>query len=114
MDRNIITDQISSSATSLHPAWAVPILENAQSALCRMRSERLVRQICLWQGVLRTRNLSEPKSNSSQQIRNSTENLRDSPHIAAYWFRFRFKFFLTILRRKFKIKDYWTRYDWQS
>jgi hypothetical protein len=91
-----------------------------------MRSERLGRQICFWQGVLledrfgslrdvlRTRNLSEPKSNISQQIRNATENLRDSPHIATYWFRFRFKFFLTILRRKFKIKDYWTLYDWQS
>ena len=45
----------------------------------------------------------------------SMASLKDSPHIAAYHFHFRFDTFLGhVLKPKFRITDYWYRYEWQA
>ena len=42
-------------------------------------------------------------------------NLKQNPHIAAYHFHVRFQtFFDEYLSKKFKIKAYWRRYEWQG
>jgi helitron helicase-like protein/uncharacterized protein DUF6570/PIF1-like helicase len=51
----------------------------------------------------------------SQRIRIARDNLRDNPHIVSFWFHHRFKTFKeVVLDRKFKIRDYWFRYEWQG
>ncbi|EED14664.1 conserved hypothetical protein [Talaromyces stipitatus ATCC 10500] len=52
---------------------------------------------------------------SSERIKISRENLRENPHIVANWFHIRFAAFRKeLLDKKFKVKDYWYRYEWQG
>ena len=49
-----------------------------------------------------------------ERIRLFSINLNENPAIAAYWFQKRWELFFThVLKKKFKIKDYWWRYEWQ-
>ena len=49
-----------------------------------------------------------------ERIRIFSANLNENPAIAAYWFQKRWElFFKHVLQKKFKIKDYWWRYEWQ-
>ena len=59
-------------------------------------------------------------NNVSQAPENATSyctrmnDLNDNPAIAAYYFQKRWQvFFEEVLKPKFKIKDYWWRYEWQ-
>ncbi|KAJ5142497.1 uncharacterized protein N7515_001284 [Penicillium bovifimosum] len=55
------------------------------------------------------------QADANQRARIARENLRDNPHIAAYWFDFRWRTFLnTVLKEKLNVSDYWSRYEWQD
>ena len=55
-----------------------------------------------------------PNSTEQERIRLFSTNLNENPAIAAYWFQKRWElFFKHVLQKKFKIKDYWWRYEWQ-
>lgn len=52
---------------------------------------------------------------TEQQVSIARQNLRENPHIAAYHFHRRLTLFRTIvMQKKFNIKDYWVRYEWQG
>jgi ATP-dependent DNA helicase PIF1 len=54
--------------------------------------------------------------NATEQDRARIYNrdLNDNPAIAAYWFQKRWELYLKhVLKPKFKITDYWYRYEWQ-
>jgi hypothetical protein len=51
----------------------------------------------------------------TERTKIARENLRDNPHIVAYWFHARFQTFKReILYKKFNIVDEWYRYEWQG
>lgn len=55
--------------------------------------------------------------NGTPQVRNQIArvNLRDYPHIAAYWFDTRTREFKkNVLGSKFNVSDAWSRYEWQG
>ena len=55
-----------------------------------------------------------PDSTEQDRMRLFSANLNENPAIAAYWFQKRWElFFEHVLKKKFKIKDYWWRYEWQ-
>ena len=55
-----------------------------------------------------------PDSTEHDRMRLFSTNLNENPAIAAYWFQKRWElFFKHVLQKKFKIKDYWWRYEWQ-
>lgn len=57
------------------------------------------------------------QADANQRIRIARENLRDNPHIAAFWFHFRWQTFLhVILELKLKVVDFWSRYlnEWRG
>lgn len=52
---------------------------------------------------------------AQQRMRIARENLRDHPHICAYWFHFRYETFKrTVLYKRFDIVDKWNRHEWQG
>lgn len=70
-----------------------------------------------WQDLLRHMpRYNEWKDGTSAiRMQIARQNLRDHPHIAAYWFYTRFNTFRKIvLDKKFRISDWWVRYEWQS
>ena len=57
-------------------------------------------------------NIHAPETAESYRTR--YKNLNDNPALAAYYFQMRWEcFFKEVLSKKFKIKDYWWRYEWQ-
>src|SRR2546423_6489493 len=55
-----------------------------------------------------------PSTTEQESMRLFSANLNENPAIAAYWFQKRWElFFKHVLQKKFKIKDYWWRYEWQ-
>ncbi|KAJ9297950.1 hypothetical protein DTO271G3_4171 [Paecilomyces variotii] len=52
---------------------------------------------------------------ASERIRIARDNLRNNPHIATYWFKYRYNTFRKeVLNKKFGIVNYWCRYEWQG
>ena len=57
-------------------------------------------------------NIDSPETAESYRVR--YQNLNANPALAAYYFQMRWEcFFKEVLAKKFKIKDYWWRYEWQ-
>ena len=70
-----------------------------------------------WDDLMRNLPRYEEWSNGTtqQRMRIARENLRDNPHICAYWFHFRYETFKrTVLYKKFDIVDEWNRHEWQG
>ena len=56
--------------------------------------------------------INSPESANSYRARN--KNLNNNPALAAFYFQMRWElFYEEVLAKKFKIKDYWWRYEWQ-
>ena len=55
-----------------------------------------------------------PDATEQQRARIYNRDLNDNPGIAAYYFQKRWELYLKhVLKPKFKITDYWYRYEWQ-
>src|ERR1700748_1531780 len=51
---------------------------------------------------------------TAESYRTCYKNLNDNPALAAYYFQMQWEcFFKELLSKKFQIKDYWWRYEWQ-
>lgn len=70
-----------------------------------------------WHDLMRHMPHFEEWLNGRPDVRNRIAriNLRDNPHIAAYWFHARFQEFKeNVLEVKFSVTDAWSRYEWQG
>ena len=70
-----------------------------------------------WDDLMRHMPRYEEWRNGTPEVRNriARMNLKENPHIAAYWFHVRFSLFKReVLSQKWKIEDNWCRYEWQG
>ena len=57
-------------------------------------------------------NINDPEDATSYRAR--MQNLNNNPAIAAYYFQKRWEvFFEEVIQKKFDVKDFWWRYEWQ-
>ena len=55
------------------------------------------------------------RAGPSERIKISREHVRDNPHITAWHFYYRFKYFKEeVLVKKFNVVDFWDRFEWQA